>query len=116
MTETRNSAVAAEIRAEAARRRITGRELARRVARPVTTVNRYMRGETDMSLDDLEVFARALGVTTVDLIARAFNDSAPTPPLGRDTPGSLTNPRLSGHFLTLVTRSRALTPMNQLAA
>ena len=79
---TRNALLAAEIRAEMARQRMSGRELARRVDKPETTVARYLRGETAMSIDDVEDFARALDVTTIDLVERAYRAELPTPPIG----------------------------------
>lgn len=80
MTSTRNAAVAGEIRAEAARQQVSGRELAHRVGKPETTVARYLRGATDMSVDDIELFAAALNVSLVDLITRAYDRTPPRSP------------------------------------
>lgn len=77
--ETRNAALAGEIRAELARQQLSGRELARRVGKPETTVARYLRGGTAMSLDDIELFAQALEMSTVDLVARAYERTPPHP-------------------------------------
>ena len=63
--------VAAEVRAEQARQRLTGRDLARRVDLPPSTVARWLRNDTDMTLDAAAVLAGALGVGLVDLIQRA---------------------------------------------
>jgi transcriptional regulator with XRE-family HTH domain len=63
--------VAAEVRAEQARQRLSGRDLARRVDLPPTTVARWLRGDTAMDLDDVATLAGALGLTLVDLIERA---------------------------------------------
>ncbi len=64
-------AVAAEIRAESGRQRVSGRELARRIDEPVTTVSRWLRGDTALGLDDLDKIATALEVDLVDLIRAA---------------------------------------------
>lgn len=64
-------AVAAEIRAETGRQRVSGRELARRIDEPVTTVSRWLRGDTALGLDDLDKIAAALEVDLVDLIRAA---------------------------------------------
>lgn len=85
MAITRNALLAAEIRAEKARQQISGRKLAQAIGKPETTVARYLRGETDMSIDDIEQFAQALNVTTVDLIARAYDSQGP--PSGFDGAG-----------------------------
>jgi transcriptional regulator with XRE-family HTH domain len=63
--------VAAEVRAEQARQRLSGRDLARRVDLPPSTVARWLRGETSMDLDDVAALAGALGLTLGDLIERA---------------------------------------------
>jgi transcriptional regulator with XRE-family HTH domain len=99
MTTTRNALLAGEIRAELGRQEMSRRELARRVGKPETTVARYLRGATDMSIDTIEQFAKALDVTTVDLIARAYGSMPPFPPFprngGSDSSGP-TNPCLLG--------------------
>lgn len=64
-------AVAAEIRAETGRQRVSGRELARRIDEPVTTVSRWLRGDTPVGLDELDKIAAALDVDVVDLIRAA---------------------------------------------
>lgn len=64
-------AVAAEIRAESGRQRVSGRELARRIDEPVTTVSRWLRGDTALGLDDLDKIAAALEIDLVDLIRAA---------------------------------------------
>jgi transcriptional regulator with XRE-family HTH domain len=69
---TPNAAIAAEIRAEAGRQRMSGRELARRVGKPDTTIARWLRAETTMDLNEVDAIARALGMSTVELIARAL--------------------------------------------
>lgn len=68
-----NERLAAEVRAEAARQRISTRGLAEKMSEPPSTVARKMRAETAMTLDEIEAFAKALGVTVVDLVARAYS-------------------------------------------
>lgn len=63
--------VAEEVRAAQGRQRVTGRELARRVGEPNTTVARWLRGDTPMGVDELDAVADALGVEVSDLIAAA---------------------------------------------
>jgi transcriptional regulator with XRE-family HTH domain len=74
--------VAAEVRAEMGRQNISRRELAHRIGQPVTTVSRWVKGETDPGLDDWEAIARALGVSVVDLVSRA-SDRASVPAADR---------------------------------
>ena len=63
--------VASELRAEAARQRISGRTLAHHVRRPTTTVSRWLNGGTPISLDDLHLLCIELKVTTAEIAARA---------------------------------------------
>lgn len=62
--------VAEEVRALCARRRITGRELARRLGRSHSWVNYRLTGRQEIGLNDLELFATALGVDAAALIPR----------------------------------------------
>jgi hypothetical protein len=64
----------------------------------MTTVARYLRGEVSMDLDDIEAFAAALGLTTVDLIARSYDGAppasrAPVPTQGNGAAGRRWAPR-----------------------
>lgn len=97
MTTTRNALLAGEIRAELGRQEMSRRELARRVGKPETTVARWLRGDTPMSIDVIESFARVLDVTTIDLVARAYGDVPPFGPIPRDRPNGPTNPCLLGN-------------------
>ena len=56
-----------------ARQRLSGREMAVRMGRPSNTIGRWMRGETPVGLDEIELFAEALGVSGIDWIAKAFS-------------------------------------------
>ncbi len=71
MSDALAQAVAAEIRAEKGRQRVSGRELARRMEEPVTTVNRWLAGGSKVGLDELDKIAAALEVDLVDLIRAA---------------------------------------------
>ena len=65
---TFNQTVAAEVRAEMARQRISARELSRRSGLAQATLARKVRGDAELGLDDLDAIACALGVDVVDLI------------------------------------------------
>jgi transcriptional regulator with XRE-family HTH domain len=64
------AAVAAEVRATAARKRVSGSELARRLGKTQSWVSRRMVGDIPLGLDDLEGFAAALEVSPFDLLPR----------------------------------------------
>jgi transcriptional regulator with XRE-family HTH domain len=74
---TYSDALSAEIRAAMGRRRISGRELARRVAASMekppsdATVARMLRGDSPWDVNTLDAVARILEVTTADLIRDA---------------------------------------------
>lgn len=55
------NAVARELRAGLARRRMTHADLARAVALPESTVNRALRGESHMTVDQYVTMTAALG-------------------------------------------------------
>lgn len=59
---------AEEIRALLARRRVSGRELARRMGASHSWVNFRLTGAQPITLDDLQRFAEALGVDWLDLL------------------------------------------------
>jgi transcriptional regulator with XRE-family HTH domain len=61
--------VAGEIRAEMARRRLSGRELARRTGKSAPYWSRRMTGEVAFDLDDLEEVAGLLDVPVSRLLA-----------------------------------------------
>lgn len=63
--------VAEEIRALLARRRISGRELARRMDASHSWVNFRLTGAQPITLDDLQRFADVLDVDVLDLLPRA---------------------------------------------
>jgi len=59
---------AAEIRAEMARQRITGRELARRLGENPQWAAQRINGVVPLNTDDIPRFAEALGMTTKRLL------------------------------------------------
>ena len=75
LSMTYSETLSAEIRAESARRRITGRDLARHLRERGSrlshaTVARMLRGERPWDVDTLDLVAGLLGVPVVDLLAR----------------------------------------------
>ncbi|HEX6968857.1 MAG TPA: helix-turn-helix transcriptional regulator [Micromonosporaceae bacterium] len=60
--------VAEEIRALLARRRISGRELARRLGESASWVNYRLTGHTPIGLDDMQRIAEELEVGIIDLL------------------------------------------------
>lgn len=64
-------AVAANIRAEAARGGITGQELATRIGVSAWFMSRRLRGEVAITVDELDAIARALDVPAETLLARS---------------------------------------------
>jgi transcriptional regulator with XRE-family HTH domain len=71
--------VAEEIRVMLTRRRISGRELARRLNVSPSWVNYRLTGAQPIDLNDLERISDALGVTVFDLIPRSAGQSDITP-------------------------------------
>lgn len=59
---------AANIRAEMARRRITGRALADQLGRSQMWLSRRLNGDTAFGLDELEAVAAAIGVPVAQLL------------------------------------------------
>lgn len=68
---TLNALVAGEIRAELARRRMSGRRLALALGETHVWVSRRLAGVTDLRLDDIERIAEVLGVPAWQLLAAA---------------------------------------------
>lgn len=62
--------VAEEIRVLLTRRRMSGRELARRMGASPSWVNFRLTGAQPINLDDLQRFAEVLGVEITDLLPR----------------------------------------------
>ena len=65
---------AAELRAELARQKKSGRWLAEQIGAPSGTVARWIGGETAPPLDALYAMCRALGINVADLVGTALRD------------------------------------------
>ncbi len=63
--------VAAEVRAQLARRQLTGTALAAAIGKSEMYVSRRLRGGVAFDLEDVEQVARFLGVAVVDLMPAA---------------------------------------------
>lgn len=77
---------AEEIRVILARRKKSAAELARSLSWKQPYLSRRMTGEIAFDLDDLEVIARELGVTVIELLGQSSQDRGATgqyPPHGR---------------------------------
>lgn len=68
VNQTAGECTAANVRAELARRRISGRELARGIGWSAPTTFRRLRGDTPFTIDELIAVARFLGVPVAALI------------------------------------------------
>jgi transcriptional regulator with XRE-family HTH domain len=90
--------VAAEVRAEMARKRITGRALARTLGRSANWVSLKTSGAQGIDLDELETIAAALGVTIVDLLPRRDRGvTEPYLPNSHPAPSRPRDNRPNGH-------------------
>lgn len=69
---THSEAVAAELRAEAARQKLSRRAIARKLEKPATTIARWMRGETDLSIGEIDDLCTALNLDISELMLRAL--------------------------------------------
>lgn len=92
--------VAEEIRALMGRRRMTGRELARRLHVSPSWVSYRLTGSQPIDVNDLMLIARELGVTMATLLPREQRE--PTPTYGQ--PG--VPPRLQPQAMTVGVGSR----------
>lgn len=63
--------LAEELRAEMARRTMSYRQMAERLARPHNTVSAWLNGDSAIDPDILEAMCNILGMTTVELYAAA---------------------------------------------
>lgn len=71
MTESEiglTATVAANIRSHMARQRVSQLELARRLGFSQSKVSRRLSGDFPITVDELESFARVLGITVADLL------------------------------------------------
>lgn len=60
--------VAAEIRAQLARRRMSGRALAKQLGETPTWVSRRLAGQVPLDVDDIQRIAEVLGLTPMELL------------------------------------------------
>lgn len=63
-----HSTTAGAVRAELARRRITGRQLAKDLGWPRTNLGRRLAGETPFRVDELHAIAAHLGIPAATLL------------------------------------------------
>lgn len=70
---------AAELRAELARQKRSGRWLAEQIGAPSGTVARWIGGETSPPLDALYAMCRALGINVADIVSAALRDGEVEP-------------------------------------
>lgn len=80
-----NDYLAAEIRAERARRQMTVPELAKRSGIGERSLARYLNGTRDINADTLDAICKALGVSTRDVFGRAVVAREATAPDGNGT-------------------------------
>lgn len=76
MQETWSTRVAAEIRAEMARRKLSQRALSTLAGTSTATMSRWLSGEKALDLENLETLSRALNVSVVDLVSWGEMDPA----------------------------------------
>ena len=90
--------IAAELRAELARQRHSGRWLAQQIDAPQNTVNRWLGGETAPNLDALDAMCRALGYSVADLLTAVERNGGyePVAQLPRRVRHSVDNSREAG--------------------
>ncbi len=68
MTDPLTELVAGQVRAEMARARIAGTQLAEQIGRSVPYVSRRLRGELAFDTDDLAAIGKVLGIDVTDLL------------------------------------------------
>lgn len=85
------AAMAAELRAEQARQKLTGRQLAELTGIPHNTQQRYLSGTSVASPDDLEAIAQALGTDLFAVHAIVAQNQARN--AGRDETATVPHPR-----------------------
>jgi transcriptional regulator with XRE-family HTH domain len=92
---TLNDLVASEIRAWIGRRQTTGRKLATKIGKSQSWVSTRTRGETEIAVNDLQLFADGLGIPLASLLpARDLNHRSGHPTESM-TPRASTHPASS---------------------
>lgn len=81
-----NESVAAELRAHAARKNITGRNLADRLELPAMWVSRRLSATVAISVDDLVTLSDGIGVYPLDVLAQALTAIGEEPATAAATP------------------------------
>lgn len=90
--------IAAELRAELARQKHSGRWMAEQINAPHQTVARWLAGETSPGADNMDAMCRALGFQLADLVV-AVQVQEPSPKV--PTPRRRASDRFSApRFLT----------------
>lgn len=82
--ETYSAQAAEDLRQLLRRHSITNRELAQACGRNEFWVGKRINGQVAMDVDDLELFARALGVEPAELLPREWVAPSPDPGTGGD--------------------------------
>jgi DNA-binding transcriptional regulator YdaS (Cro superfamily) len=95
--DTLSERVAEEIRALLARRRVTGRELARRLSVSSPWVSQRLTGHTEIGVNDLERIATALDVEITALLPTRINKTYSPPPVRATGPRSTRTLLAPGH-------------------
>jgi len=83
-SQTYAGQAAEDLRVLIRRHGITNRELAQACDRTEWWVGKRVNGQIPIDLDDLEVFARALGVDPAELLPRGWVGPSPDPGTGGD--------------------------------
>lgn len=106
--------VAAEIRAEMARQRMSGRQLAQKVGRSPNWVSLKLGGTARLDFEDAEVFASTLGVSVMELLRRAQEGpSTSTYAYDEAVSALLTEPELVGVAASTETTRRVGSPLSR---
>jgi transcriptional regulator with XRE-family HTH domain len=98
-TTSLNELVASEIRAWLGRRRLTGRQLAAKIGASQTWTATRLRGEQEITLNDLERIADALDVEIAALLPSTVNKTYSPPPVRTTGPRSQRVLLAPGHAL-----------------
>lgn len=86
MTTTATQQVAAELRANMARRRMPQTALAKATGKHQTYWSRRMLGDVALDVDDLAALAEILEISVADLLAPLLTDGRGTSPIWRYGP------------------------------
>ena len=104
MSTSLDSKVAEELRAELARQLRSKRSMAAALALPPSTVNRWLNGQTPISLSELDAMCQVLGITIPDLLGRIPGGSTTPPKEPGPIAGFLTDTSHLGNLRHLLRR------------